>query len=73
VATAHDRFARAGELAAGLGARSYELRSALSLVRLSRERGGAIDEAASRLRRVLATFGEGADTADQREARALLG
>jgi adenylate cyclase len=54
------------------GARSFELRAAVTLRRFWRN-GAPADEAWRALRRVYDTFTEGFDTADLREARALLG
>jgi tetratricopeptide (TPR) repeat protein len=59
------------QIAVRQGARSLELRSAVSLCRLHRETGQAPD-APALLETVLGTFREGLDTPDLREARALL-
>ena len=65
-------FERALTLARAEQARSLELRAAISLARLSDRRG----ESAARASRVLAPiyewFGEGHDTPDLKDARALL-
>jgi hypothetical protein len=64
-------FHRALDVACQQGARSLELRAALSLARLLRERGQPAEG-----RRLLAArldwFTEGKDTPDQQEARAFL-
>jgi hypothetical protein len=62
---------RAIQIAALQGARSLELRSAVSLCRLHRETGQAPD-APGLLREVLGSFREGFDTPDLREAGAPL-
>jgi serine/threonine protein kinase/predicted ATPase len=64
-------FQRAGEVATRQGARALELRALMSLTRLHdrQGRGGA---ARSRLAECYAAFTEGFDTADLREAKALL-
>ncbi len=59
------------DLARAQGARSLELRAALSLARLMRLHGGA-REAVTALARVYAGFREGFDTADLQEAAVLL-
>ncbi|EUB99219.1 transcriptional regulator, winged helix family [Rhizobium sp. CF080] len=59
------------ELARRDGALSWELRTAISLVKLSRERGGS-DEAEDMLASAYARFQEGFSTGDLRRARALL-
>jgi predicted ATPase len=70
-AEAEAAFLRALEIARRQGAKSFELRAALSLCRLRRRRGG--DEGAlALLRNVYAWFTEGFDTADHREAEAML-
>jgi ATP/maltotriose-dependent transcriptional regulator MalT len=62
---------RALELAHRQGALSLELRAALSLAQLQRDRGGAVS-ARQRLAAIYARFTEGFDTADLRAAKALL-
>ena len=62
---------RALQIAALQGARSLELRSAVSLCRLHRETGQAPD-APALLETVLGSFRQGLDTPDVREAGALL-
>ena len=52
-------------------ARSLELRSAMSLVRLSEWRGGS-HHARTLLRSLVASFTEGFDTKDLRDAKTLL-
>jgi predicted ATPase len=70
-AEAEGCFTRALEISRQQGARSFELRAALSLAKLGREpkNGAALKE----LRRIYASFSEGFETADLVEARALLG
>jgi predicted ATPase len=65
-------FRRALEIARRQGARSLELRAALSLAQLLRARG-ASDEARATLSESCAWFGDRTDSADLREARELLG
>jgi predicted ATPase len=65
-------FRRALEIARRQGARSLELRAAVSLARWWRGQGRP-DEARALLCPVYDTFTEGFDTADLREARALAG
>lgn len=69
-----DSFVRALEVSRGQGARSLELRAALSLARLwgSLERLEDRVEVRWRLKEVYDQFTEGLDTADLQEARALL-
>jgi predicted ATPase len=69
---AEEDFGRALAVARGQGARSLELRAALSLARLLREQGRGA-EARPLLAGVYAGFTEGQDTPDLREAQALLG
>ena len=65
-------FQRALEVARRQGAKSLELRAAVSLARLLRERGA--DEDGRRvLTEACAGFGENRETPDLRDARALLG
>ena len=64
-------FERALEIARTQEARSWELRAAMSLARLWEGRERQV-EALRRLAEVYATFTEGFDTADLRDARALL-
>src|SRR5262249_32924245 len=59
------------EVARRQGAKSWELRTAMSLLRLARNTGRG-DEARHTLRDVYAWFTEGFDTPDLREAKALL-
>jgi class 3 adenylate cyclase/predicted ATPase len=67
-------FQRALAAARRQGARALELRAAMSLSRLLEHAdGGAREEARRALAEVYATFTTGFDTADLREARALLG
>lgn len=70
-AEAERRFRRAHELARFQGVRSLELRAATSLALLLRDRGVAA-EARALLHPVYDGFSEGFDTADLREAPALL-
>jgi predicted ATPase len=68
---AEARLVRAGRLAQGQGALSWELRCALSAARLC-ERSGRHGQAHDRLAAVYAQFTEGFDTADLVDARAVL-
>lgn len=68
---AADCYFRSIELARRDGALSWELRSAISLVKLSRERGGN-DEAEDMLASIYDRFQEGFSTGDLRRARALI-
>ena len=70
-AEAARRFERALEVARSQHARFYELRAATSLARLLRDQDRR-DEARSLLQPVYAWFTEGFDTADLKEAKALL-
>jgi predicted ATPase len=70
-AVAEDHFRHALGWAHGQGALSWELRAAISLARLLRDRGRSADAAAI-LRPVYERFTEGFDTADLSAARALL-
>ena len=65
-------FRRALEVARGQGARSLELRAAMSLGRLWMAQGRR-DEAREMLAAIYGWFSEGLDTADLVEARVLLG
>lgn len=67
-------FARALRIARGQGARSPELRAAMSLLRHRRAGGDgrAVCDARDRLAALLAGFSEGHDTHDLRQAAALL-
>ena len=64
-------FRRAIDVARRQAAKSWELRAATSLARLCRTQGRD-DEARGLLTQVYASFTEGFDTADLRDARALL-
>lgn len=64
-------FRKALELAHELGAKSLELRAALSLARLW-QRAGKLARARAVLAEIYGGFTEGHDTADLREAKALL-
>ena len=64
-------FQRAGSIAKEQGARSFELRAALSLSRMSIEQGKN-DQATALLRKTLAKFGKDLDSAELKEARSLL-
>jgi TOMM system kinase/cyclase fusion protein len=68
---AAESLRRALELAQRIQARSWELRAAMSLARLLRDRGER-DEARALLAPVYDWFTEGFDTADLKQARALL-
>jgi Tetratricopeptide repeat len=70
-AAAEPCFRRALEIARRRAERSLELRAAMSLARLLR-RAGASDEAQRTLGEVHGGFTQGFDTADLREARALI-
>jgi predicted ATPase len=70
-AKAEESFRTALAIAREQGTRGYELRAATSLARLWRERGRR-GEACELLAPVYASFTEGFDTADLREAKALL-
>ncbi len=71
--TAGACFRRALEVARRQGARALELRAAMSLTRLLEPADGrAREEARRALAEVYATFNAGFDTADLREAKALL-
>jgi class 3 adenylate cyclase/predicted ATPase len=62
---------RAMAIAVGQGAKSFELRATTSLARLLRDTGRR-DEARAMLAEIYGWFTEGFDTADLREAKALL-
>jgi predicted ATPase len=64
-------FRTALTLARSIGAKAYELRAAMSLARLLRDTGHR-DEAHSMLTEIYNWFTEGFDTADLKEAKALL-
>src|SRR5262249_12279234 len=64
-------FRRALEVARRQGAKSFELRAAVSLARLLRDRSRPA-EGRHALAEVFGSFTEGWDTADLRDARALL-
>jgi len=68
---AEDAFQEALSVARAQGAKSWELRAAMSLSRLW-QRSGKVKEAQELLGNVLASFDEGLGTADLREAAALL-
>ncbi|MGE0484626.1 MAG: adenylate/guanylate cyclase domain-containing protein [Gammaproteobacteria bacterium] len=70
-AAAERCFHEALEVARGQGAKSWELRAATSLARLW-QRQGREREAKERLQAVYDWFSEGFETADLREARALI-
>jgi predicted ATPase len=59
------------EIARGQSAKWYELRATVSLTRLLAQRGGR-DEARAMLSEIYNWFTEGFDTADLKDARALL-
>ena len=65
-------FQRSLRIARKQGTKSYELRSAMSVFRLCRERSGEADEARTRLESVYGNFDQGFDTRDLRVAAALL-
>jgi DNA-binding winged helix-turn-helix (wHTH) protein len=64
-------FHRALEISEAQEARSFALRTAISLARLARRHGGAVG-ARARLRSLYDSFTEGFDTKDLQEAKALL-
>jgi predicted ATPase len=70
-AKAEDSFRTALTIAHELGTRGYELRAATSLARLWREQGRR-DEARDLLAPLSASFTEGFDTQDLKDAKALL-
>jgi predicted ATPase len=70
-ATAEDHFRQALEWARRQGALSWELRAATSLARLQRDQGRPAD-ALALLQPVYDRFTEGFDTADLKDAKALL-
>ena len=70
-AEAQNSFERAIEIAGKQSAKSYELRATMSLARLLRETGRR-DEARAVLSEIYGWFTEGFDTADLKDAKALL-
>jgi len=70
-AEAEGYFSKAMEIARGQSAKWYELRATVSLTRLLAQRGGR-DEARAMLSEIYNWFTEGFDTADLKDARALL-
>jgi predicted ATPase len=70
-AKAEDSFRTALAIAREQGTRGYELRAAASLARLWREQGRR-GEARDLLAPLYASFSEGFDTADLKDAKALL-
>jgi predicted ATPase len=72
LAEAQSSFERSIEMARGQGAKSLELRATTSLARLLANQGRR-DEARTMLTEIYNWFTEGLDTADLREAEALLG
>jgi predicted ATPase len=72
VAEAEAYFHKAIEVARRQSAKSFELRATMSLARLW-QRQGKKDEARQMLAEIYGWFTEGFDTADLKEAKALLG
>jgi predicted ATPase len=70
-AEARSCFQRAIEIARNQNAKSWELRATMSLVRLLNEQGKR-DEARTLLAEIHGLFTEGFDTADLKDAKALL-
>ena len=70
-AEAQNCFERAVEIARKQSAKSLELRAAISLARLLAEHGRR-DEARTKLAEIYNWFTEGFDTADLKDAKALL-
>ena len=70
-AEAESCFERAIEIARSQSAKSWELRTAVSLARLLRDTGRR-DEAHTILAEIYGWFTEGFDTADLKDAKALL-
>jgi len=70
-AEAEHCFRRAIAIAAEQGAKSFELRATISLARWSRDTGRR-DEARAMLTPIYGWFTEGFDTADLKDAKALL-
>ncbi|MBV8454737.1 MAG: tetratricopeptide repeat protein [Deltaproteobacteria bacterium] len=68
---AEDDFREAIELSRKMSAKSWELRATTSLARLL-DKQGRRDEARSMLAEIYGWFTEGFDTADLKEAKALL-
>jgi tetratricopeptide (TPR) repeat protein len=64
-------FREAISLAQKMGAKAWELRAATSLARLLRQQG-KVEEARQRLSEIYTSFTEGFDTADLKDAKALL-
>jgi len=71
VEEAENSFRRAIEIACKQSAKSWELRATMSLARLLRDTGRR-DEARAKLTDIYNWFTEGFDTADLKEAKALL-
>jgi predicted ATPase len=71
VQTAQHCYREAVEVAQGQGAKSWELRATTSLARLLAKQGRR-DEARAMLAEIYGWFTEGFDTADLKEAKALL-
>ena len=69
-AEAERAMTKALEIAAAQGARSFELRAAMSLAKL--HRGKKKSAALKELRQIRASFNEGLETRDLLEAKALL-
>jgi len=70
-AKAEDSFRTALEIARGQGAKSWELRATTSLARLLAKQGKR-DQARAMLAEIYGWFTEGFDTADLKDAKALL-
>jgi predicted ATPase len=70
-AEAHSCFEQSIELARAQSAKSHELRATMSLARLLRDTGRR-DEAHAMLAEIYGWFTEGFDTADLKDAKALL-
>jgi predicted ATPase len=65
-------FCEAIELARSMGGKAWELRATMSLARLLRDTGRR-DDASTMLAAIYNSFTEGFDTADLKDAKALLG